>query len=87
MGLTGSKEDYSSRIMEYIEELSPAKLRLLYDFVEYLHDKSAWEETQAILSNKKLMQEIEEADRDWNDGEYDKSNYIDWEEIKEEVLR
>ena len=81
MGSTKTKEDYKTRIIEYIEGLSSAKLRLLYDFVEYLHDKSAWEETQSILSNKKLMKELEEADKDWNDGKYDKSNYVDWEEI------
>ncbi len=85
MSSARAKENYKSRIIEFIEELSPAKLRLLYDFVEYLHDREAWEETQSILSNKKLMQELEEADRDWNDGEYDKSSYTDWEEIKEEV--
>ena len=85
MSTTQVKEDYRRKIMEYLEDFPPAKLRLLTDFAEYLHDKAAWEETQAILADKQLMKNLEEAEKDWNNGDYDRENYTDWEEVKEEI--
>lgn len=55
MGITKTKRDYKRKITEYIEDFTPEELRLLTDFVEYLHDKAAWEETQAILADKRLI--------------------------------
>lgn len=39
MSTTKVKEDYKPEIMECLGDFSPAKLRLLTNFVEYLYDK------------------------------------------------
>lgn len=85
MAVAKTKQDYKRKITEYIEDLTSEELRLLTDFVEYLHDKAAWEETQAILADGKLMKDLEEAEKDWNNGDYDGDDYVDWEAIKKEA--
>ncbi len=82
MGIAKTKQDYKRKIAECIEDFTSEELRLLTDFVEYLHDKAAWEETQAVLADRKLMKDLEEAEKDWNNGG---ENYVDWEEVKEEA--
>lgn len=79
------KTDYKERISKAIDRLSIARLRSVLDYIEYLSDREAWEETQEILSDKELMAQLEEADKDWNEGEYKEGDYVDWEKIGRNV--
>ena len=69
---------YKERIAKALDELPASHLSSVLDFIEYLRDKEAWRETQEILSNKELMFQLEEADRDWNEGGYKEGDYIEW---------
>lgn len=65
--------------MEILNELPVARLRSVLDYIEYLKDREAWEETQEILADRELMVQLEEADKDWNNGNYKEGDYIEWE--------
>ena len=43
-------------------------------------DLSAWKETFEIMSNKKLMTQIKQADADWETGKME--NYTSWDDMK-----
>lgn len=43
-------------------------------------DLSSWKETFEIMSNKKLMAQIKQADADWDSGK--RENYISWDDLK-----
>lgn len=43
-------------------------------------DIESWRETFAILSDKRLMQQIRKADKDWASGK--KGAYVSWEDLK-----
>ena len=79
MAIAKTRQDYKRKITEYIEDLTSEELRLLTGFVEYLHDKAAWEETQAILADGKLVRDLEEAEKDWNNGDYNDDDYMVFE--------
>jgi len=83
MGIT--KTDYKARISKAIDRLSIARLRSVLDYIEYLSDREAWEETQEILSDKELMAQLEKADKDWNEGEYKEGDYVEWEKMGRNV--
>ena len=71
--------NYKERIIGILDELPPYHLKSALDFMEYLKDKEAWEETQQILADKELMSQLDEADEDWNDGDYKEGDYVEWE--------
>ena len=74
-----STQIYKERIVEILNELPVARLRSVLDYIEYLKDREAWEETQEILADRELMVQLEEADKDWNNGNYKEGDYIEWE--------
>ena len=43
-------------------------------------DLEAWRETFEIMSDKKLMVQVKQADTDWKTGE--KEAYVPWDELK-----
>lgn len=71
-----SSLDHKKRIMNLLESLSASRLKSVLDYVEYLKDREAWEETQAILADQRLMAKLEEADRDWKGGHYEEGDYF-----------
>ena len=66
-----------------LNELSEEKLKVALDFIEYLKDREEWEASWEILGNKKMMEEIKIADKDWGKGE--KENFVSWERVKRNV--
>ncbi len=74
--MSGGPVDYKRRIETLLETLPTSRLRSLLDYVEYLKDKEAWDETQEILADKRLMAQLEEADRDWKEGTYKEGDYV-----------
>ena len=43
-------------------------------------DMEAWRETLAIMTDRKLMKQIREADADWKAG--NNSEYVSWTDLK-----
>ena len=76
---------YKERIVEILNELPVSRLRSALDYIEYLKDREAWEETQEIPADKELMAQLEKADKDWNNGSYKEGDYIEWEKVKRNV--
>lgn len=77
--------EYRERILTLLENLPASRLRSILDYVEYLKDREAWEETQEILADKDLMSQLEEADRDWKGGKYKEGDYVDRPTVKDHV--
>ncbi len=75
---------YKEKIRSLLETLPASRLRSILDYVEYLTDREAWEETQEILADKDLMARLEKADEDWKCGHYAEGDYVDWATIKKE---
>ena len=82
MKATGIKECQEEAVSS-LNELSEEKLKVALDFIEYLKDREEWETTWEILGNKKMMEEIKIADKDWGKGE--KENFVSWEKVKRNV--
>jgi len=74
--------DYRAKIDKILSELPKVRLRSVLDYLEYLRDKEAWEETQGILHDKKLMDQLKKADKDWKKGSYKEGDYVEWEKVK-----
>lgn len=75
--MAGQQVDYKERIVTLLDTLPTSRLRSILDYVEYLRDREAWEETKEILADKDLMARLEEADRDWKGGRYEEGDYVD----------
>ncbi len=82
MGITEIKEE-KSKVTSLLDELPEEKLRVALDFVEYLKDKEEWNATYEILSDKRMMEDIKIADKDWE--EKQKENFSPWEKIRRNV--
>lgn len=59
-----------------IEDLPKDKLEIALNFIEYLNDKEAWEETYEILNNKRLMVQLRKAQEDIKRGNWKKLENI-----------
>ncbi|MFA5994918.1 MAG: hypothetical protein WCW27_06690 [Patescibacteria group bacterium] len=67
-------------IIETLKELSPNKMKVALDYLEYLREKDAeWDATAEILANKKLLKDIQVARSDWKKGK--KANFVAWRNI------
>ena len=75
--MAGQQVDYKERIVTLLDTLPTSRLRSILDYVEYLRDREAWEETKEILADKDLLARLEEADRDWKGGRYAEGDYVD----------
>ncbi|MBM4463277.1 MAG: hypothetical protein FJ012_08060 [Chloroflexi bacterium] len=73
-----SRLEYKKRIAKALDEIPPSCLSSVLDFIEYLRDKEAWKETQEILRDKESMLQIRETDREWNEGNCKKGDYVEW---------
>lgn len=71
------------KAIEAIESLPEGKIRSVVDFIEYMKDKEAWRESEAIAKDRKLMRRIKKADRDWKTRR--KTTYTEWEKVKQGV--
>lgn len=66
-----------------IDELSDEKVKVAFDFIDYLKEKEEMEATLEILSSRELMTQIEEAERAIKKGKLDE--FVPWEKVKRNV--
>ncbi|MEW6409377.1 MAG: hypothetical protein AB1488_04605 [Nitrospirota bacterium] len=71
------------KAIEAIESLPGDKIKSIVDFIEYVKDKDAWRESEAIARDRKLMRRIKKADEDWKTQR--KTTYTNWEKVKQGV--
>jgi len=83
LGVNVKTEVKKNKVISLLDELPEEKLRVALDFVEYLRDKEEWNATYEVLGDKKIIEDIKVADKDWK--EKRKENFTPWEKIKRNV--
>ena len=66
-----------------IDELSNEKIKVAFDFIDYLKEKEEMEATLEILSSHELMAQVEEAEKAIKKGRLEE--FIPWEKVKRNV--
>ena len=74
--LTSLVENAKNRLSEYIITVNGSPAAVLISAQEY----ESWKETNEIMSNPKLMDDIKEGEKDIREG-----RYSDWEDVKKEL--
>lgn len=68
------------QVKEYIEQLSPERLRVAADFLAYLADKESEEATQELLNIPGFLEAFERGKKDIAVG-----NVVNWREVIKDV--
>ena len=74
--LTSLVENAKNRLSEYIITVNGSPAAVLISAEEY----ESWKETNEIMSNPKLMDDIKGGEKDIREG-----RYFDWEDVKKEL--
>ncbi len=77
------KTTLKSQAKKALEELSEEKLKVAMDFINYLREKEEMEASLEILSNHKLMAQIEEAEKSFKKGTLE--DFVPWDKVKRNV--
>jgi len=75
--------NYKQRAIEKLNLLSPDRLKVVLDFIEYLEQKEEIDATLEILSDENSMQNIREADEAWKSGRM--NEFVSWNKVKRHV--
>ncbi len=68
---------------ELVRQLSPERLRMAVEFLEFLKEREEWEATWEILSDPKMVEMIRRADERWR--KHGKEAFLPWEEAKQDL--
>ncbi len=68
------------QIDEYIDCLSPERLKVAVDFLAYLAERESQEATEELLKIPKLMDNLEKAEAEISTG-----SYRNWRDIRRDV--
>ena len=74
------KASLQQQAVELIEQLSTEKLKVLIDYLNYLHDKEAWEATHELASNPEIAKSLERAEADVRAGRLKR-----WTDVRRDV--
>jgi hypothetical protein len=66
-----------------LEELSPEKIKVAVDFLEYLKEKEEMEATLEVLSSRELMSQLKSAEAAIRRGKFEE--FIPWEKVRRNV--
>lgn len=61
-------------------QLSPERLRMAVEFMEFLKEQEEWEATWDILTDPKMMAMIRKAEANWR--KKGREAFVPWEEVK-----
>jgi len=68
---------------EKLNLLSPDRLKVVLDFIEYIEQKEEMDATLEILADENSMQNIKEADEAWESGRT--KEFASWNKVKRHV--
>ena len=71
------------KALETLKELSGEKLKVAFDFIEYLKEKEEMEATLEILSSRELVAQIREAEKALKAQRME--DFIPWGQVKRDV--
>jgi len=75
--------ELKSRAKKTIEKLSPEKIKVAIDFLDFLKEKEEVEATLEVLSSRELTSQIEEAEKAIEKERLDE--FVPWEKVKRDV--
>jgi hypothetical protein len=75
--------NFKQRAIEKLDLLSPDRLKVVLDFIEYIEQKEETDATLEILADKNSMQNIKEADEAWESGRM--NEFAPWNKVKRHV--
>jgi hypothetical protein len=75
-----STAELRQQVKEYIDQLSPERLRVAADFLAYLTDRESEEATQELLDIPGFLAAFEQGKKDAAAGKV-----IDWREVRNDV--
>lgn len=75
--------NFKKRAIEKLDLLSPDRLKVVLDFIEYIEQKEDTDATLEILADKNSMYNIKEADDAWESGRM--NEFVPWNKVKRHV--
>ena len=75
--------DYKTRAIEKLNLLSPDRLKVVLDFIEYIEQKEEMDATLEILADENSLHNIKEADEAWESGRM--NEFTPWNKVKRHV--
>ena len=75
--------NYKRKAIEKLDVLSPDRLKVVLDFIEYLEQKEELDATLEILADEESMRNIRTADQAWEMGKM--QEFTSWNKVKRHV--
>ncbi len=75
--------NYKRKAIEKLDVLSPDRLKVVLDFIEYLEQKEEIDATLEILADEESMRNIRTADMAWEGGKI--QEFTSWNKLKRHV--
>ena len=75
--------NYKRKAIEKLDVLSPDRLKVVLDFIEYLEQKEELDATLEILADNGAMRNIRNADQAWEMGRV--QEFTSWNKVKRHV--
>jgi hypothetical protein len=75
--------NYKRKVIEKLDVLSPDRLKVVLDFIEYLEQKEELDATLEILADEESMRNIRTADQAWESGRM--QEFTSWNKVKRHV--
>ncbi len=75
--------NYKRKAIEKLDVLSPDRLRVVLDFIEYLEQKEELDATLEILADEESIRNIRTADQAWERGRM--QEFTSWNKVKRHV--
>ena len=75
--------NYKRKAIEKLDVLSPDRLKVVLDFIEYLEQKEELDATLEILADEESMRNIRTADQAWESGRM--QEFTSWNKVKRHV--
>ncbi len=75
--------NYKRKAIEKLDLLSPDRLKVVLDFIEYLEQKEDLDATLEIVADENSMRNIKAADQAWEAGKM--QEFTSWNKVKRHV--
>ncbi len=75
--------NYKRKAIEKLDVLSPDRLKVVLDFIEYPEQKEELDATLEILTDDEAMRNIRNADQAWGRGRM--QEFTSWNKVKRHV--
>lgn len=81
--MTAHAVNYKRKAIEKLDLLSPERLKVVLDFIEYLEQKEELDASLEILADEESIRNIRDADQAWEAGRI--QEFTSWNKVKRHV--